>query len=300
MTKKLVSGVYAAVLTPRRSDNSLDELSFEKQLRFLMDRGIRGFAINGATGEFCLTTKAELQAVLAVAAAVTRGRAEYLCGVGSPGIHRTIENGFLAIEGGAKGLLLPMPYYFRYSQADLRVFCSQAAEELSTQILLYNLPQFASGLDPETAKRLIADTPNIVGIKDSSGSLEILRVLSEPGFDACRIVGNDGALAGALRECVCDGVISGVASVLPELVQAVFDNGRNPSDAAFRDRVKELDEFIAAIDSFPVPWGLKWIAEARGIAAATFAQPVSCDRTAQVRKLKEWFRGWAAATYAAV
>ena len=296
MTKKLITGVYAAVVTPRGADGSVDEVSFGNWLGFLMERGIRGFAINGATGEFCLTTKDELRAILAVAAEVTRGRAEYLCGIGSAGIQGAIENGLLAIEGGAKGLLMPMPYFFRYSQDDLEAFCRQTAEELPASILLYNLPQFASGLEPQTALRLIREVPNVVGIKDSSGSLDILRVLSEPGIEACRIVGNDSALVAAIGERVCDGVVSGVASVLPELILSVFESGQSSDSDTFR----QLNEFIAAIDAFPTPWGLKWIGEARGIAAATFAQPVSRDRASEAVKLQEWFRRWEAAVPAKV
>lgn len=300
MTKKLITGVYAAVVTPRGADGSVDEVSFGNWLGFLMERGIRGFAINGATGEFCLTTKDELRAILAVAAEVTRGRAEYLCGIGSAGIQGAIENGLLAIEGGAKGLLMPMPYFFRYSQDDLEAFCRQTAEELPASILLYNLPQFASGLEPQTALRLIREVPNVVGIKDSSGSLDILRVLSEPGIEACRIVGNDSALVAAIGERVCDGVVSGVASVLPELILSVFESGQSSDSDAFRHGDRLLNEFIAAIDAFPTPWGLKWIGEARGIAAATFAQPVSRDRASEAVKLQEWFRRWEAAVPAKV
>jgi hypothetical protein len=80
-------------------------------------------------------------------------------------------------------------------------------------------------------------------------------------------------------EQLCDAVISGIASVLPELVTAVFE-GRS------RDL---LNEFIAAIDPFPVPWGLKWIGEARGIAPASFSQPVSPQRLTQGRALQNWF-----------
>ena len=58
---KLVQGVYAAAATPRHEDGTLDEAAFRGQLEFLMQRGIQGFAINGATGEFCLTTPEELQ-----------------------------------------------------------------------------------------------------------------------------------------------------------------------------------------------------------------------------------------------
>jgi 4-hydroxy-tetrahydrodipicolinate synthase len=300
MTKKLITGVYAAVMTPRRANGSVDETAFGNSLGFLMERGIRGFAINGATGEFCLTTKDELRAILAVAAEVTRERAEYLCGIGSAGIRGAIENGFIAIEGGAKGLLMPMPYFFRYSQDDLDAFCRQAAEELPASILLYNLPQFASGLEPRTVRRLIREVPNVVGIKDSSGSLDIVRVLGETGIEACRIVGNDSALVAAIGERVCDGVVSGVASVLPELILSVFEGGQNPDSDAFRHGGRLLNEFIAAIDAFPTPWGLKWIGEARGIGAATFAQPVSPARASEALKLQEWFRRWEPAVHAKV
>ena len=289
MTEKLMTGVFAAVGTPRTASGAVDESGFADVLRFLMDRGIRGFVLNGATGEFCLTTNAELRALLAVAAEVTRGRAEYLCGIGSAGILGAVANGCAAIEGGAKGLLLPMPYFFRYEQDDLDAFCRTAAGELPRPILLYNLPQFGAGLEPETVVRLIREVPNIVGIKDSSGALDILRALSEPGVEATRIVGNDSALVPAMQERVCDGVVSGVASVLPELIRSVYETGGEDSEC---EPVRLLNEFIAAVDAFPTPWGLKWIGEARGIGAATFAQSVSPGRAAAGEAMQAWFRAW--------
>ncbi len=247
-----------------------------------MERGIGGFAINGATGEFCLTTPPELKQMVRIVGEVTSGRAEFVCGVGSAGLPGCLEHGLIAIEGGAAGLLLPMPYFFPYEQDDLAAFCKEASERLSAPVLLYNLPQFSSGLQPATVRDLIFECPNIVGIKDSSGSLDILRTLSEPGVEACRIVGSDGALAQAVDERLCDAVISGVASVLPELV---LD--------AFQGRSRELlNEFIEAIGPFPVPWALKWIGEARAIAPASFSQPVSPQRLAQGRALQNWFHGW--------
>ena len=62
----------------------------------------------------------------------------------------------------------------------------------------------------ETVRRLIVEVPNIIGIKDSSGSLEILRDLTTHGVEACRIIGNDSALVQAMEEKICDGVVSGV------------------------------------------------------------------------------------------
>ena len=89
-------------------------------------------------------------------------------------------------------------------------------------MLLYNLPQFTSGLSKETVRRLILEVPNIIGIKDSSGSLDILSDLTAHNVETCRIVGNDSALALALTQRVCDGVVSGVACALPETIQALY------------------------------------------------------------------------------
>jgi hypothetical protein len=53
-----------------------------------------------------------------------------------------------------------------------------------------------------------------------------------------------------------------------------------------------LHEFIAKIDVLPCPWGLKAIAEARGIAPATYHQPVSERRAKQISDLQAWLKGW--------
>jgi 4-hydroxy-tetrahydrodipicolinate synthase len=97
-------------------------------------------------------------------------------------------------------------------------------------------------------------------------------------------------LAQALAENVCDGVVSGVACVLPEVIQALFAN-RN-GDEGFQIAASQLSQFIAKIDALPVPWGLKAIAEARGIAPAAYLQGVSTQRARQVDRIQSWFEGW--------
>jgi 4-hydroxy-tetrahydrodipicolinate synthase len=107
-----------------------------------------------------------------------------------------------------------------------------------------------------------------------------------------RVVGNDKVLAQALREGVCDGVISGVACAVPELLIALFDRRHDPESAGFTEAANALAEFIEHLNGFPVPWGLKWIQEGRGIISATFSQPLSDRRIAQGRDFKAWFQHW--------
>jgi 4-hydroxy-tetrahydrodipicolinate synthase len=291
MTAKLVHGVYAAVLAPRHADDSIDKTALAHLISFLCERGITGFAINGATGEYCLTTPQHLRALFSVVRKVA-GNAEILCGIGAAGTAKSVELAEIAAGEGAQAALLPMPNFFPYSQEDLKAFVETIAGATSLPLLLYNLPDFTTGLETETACELIRDLPAVIGIKDSGRSLATLRKLTQQRIAGCRIVGNDGILADALCERVCDGVVSGVACALPELICAIFAAREKTDTAQFETLRAHLDTFREELGRFPVPWALKWIVESRGIANAGFSQPLADSRRQQGEKLKAWFQQW--------
>jgi 4-hydroxy-tetrahydrodipicolinate synthase len=181
---------------------------------------------------------------------------------------------------------LPVPHFFPSPQDDIHACCATAAARLDAPILLYNLPRFTTPIELKTVRSLIDSVPNIVGIKDSSGTLALLGGL---GSGTCRIVGDDSVLAAALGAGFCDGVVSGVAGVLPELTTFLFEE-RN--SATYPQAVELLAELILHVSAFPVPWGLKLIAEARGITGAWFSQPLSASRTDQAKEFRAWFPTW--------
>lgn len=289
MTAPLIRGVYAALLTPRHLDSSIDEASFARLLEFLLERGITGFALNGATGEFCLNTPQHLRALFSVIHRVA-GDANIVCGIGAAGTAGTMELARIAAGEGARAALLPMPYFFPYKQQDLEAFVHSVAASAELPILLYNLPDFTTGLDAETAYRIIRDTPNVIGIKESGQSLDTLRQLTEQNISSCRMVGNDGLLLDALREDVCDGVVSGIACVLPELILAIFGERIRSEGARLLELGGVLNEVRRQLAQFPTPWALKWLAEARGISKASFSQPASEARLWQGAELMAWYR----------
>jgi 4-hydroxy-tetrahydrodipicolinate synthase len=281
----IVQGVYAAVLIPRFPNGELDESGFRTIVGFLRDKGLSRLVVNGATGEYCLTSAPELARMLAICRE-TLSRADVLCGIGAAGLAGCLELGGIAMDHGVRALLLPMPHFFPYSQDDLHAFCAAVGGRLDAPMLLYNLPRFTTPLELQTVRCLIDAVPNIVGIKDSSGSLALLGGLNS---GACRIVGDDSVLVAALNMGVCDGVVSGVAGVLPELITFLYDRRESP---AYPRAVELLTELIRHLSAFPVPWGLKLIAECRGITPAWFSQPLSEARIAQASEFREWFPAW--------
>src|SRR5690242_19338932 len=123
----VLGGVYAAVLTPRSGTGELDEAAFGRLLEWLAGKGVDGIAINGATGELTRTTEDELGRLMRIASEVLRGRLPFLTGVGAASVEACIRMARVAEDAGAAALLLPMPWFFRYSQEDLKAYCASVA-----------------------------------------------------------------------------------------------------------------------------------------------------------------------------
>lgn len=268
-------GVYAALLTPRTDSGALDETAFCRLLEFQAKRGIRHLALNGATGEFCISTPREVERLCTLVREYSGQETRFVCGAGAPSLPQARTLLQVAADEGAQAALLPTPFFFPYEQDDVSAWFRVLAEETPLPLLLYNLPQFTTGIDIETALTLLRQGGNIAGVKDSSGSTGLLEAITRENLPAARIVGNDGALIAARRGGFCDAVISGVACVLPELVSAVFQNPHHD------ETCRELGEVLSALAPLPTPWGLKWMAESYGIFKATFAQPLTERRRAQ-------------------
>lgn len=282
-------GVYAALLSPRASDGELDTASFRHQVIELSRFNLRGYAINGATGEFTIVSDADVDGLVRVTRQEAP-QAEILCGVGAGDLRLTVRRARVAQLAGADAALLPMPNFFPYRDDDLSAYVSAVASSVELPILLYNLPQFTSGLHVDTVLSLFAKHSNIVGIKDSSGSLDIVRAITAAGLKHARLIGNDSALSPALTENVCDGVVSGVACTLPELMSSLFTTGGHGH--AFETKSRLLNEFIDHLGPLPTPWGLKVTSAVRGFTRESYPFPLSQKRELEVADLRSWFKTW--------
>lgn len=288
-----IAGVYAALLTPRTPEGALNCEALGALAGLCAHLPVAGVVVNGATGEYCATSEAECAQLVRVCVAALDGRKAVLCGIGSASCFASVALGRLALANGSGGLLLPPPHFFPYSQEDVLFYCEAVASQLPGPVLLYNLPRFTSEIELSTAQILIASMSNVVGVKDSSGSLDLLRALAvHPRGDVSCIVGDDRVLVEALDEQICNGVISGVCGVLPELITFLFHNHRCRNSPWYRKSECFLQELVDQLSRFPVPWGLKWIAECRGLAPAYHAQPLSPHRLRQRAAFQKWFCDW--------
>jgi len=289
----VISGVNAAALTPRRTGEARVDLAAALEVvDFLGSHGVKGIALMGATGELSHFDLEERQRLVELA--VKRSRVPVIASVGHSTLEGAVALGRAAAGAGAAALLVMPPYFFRYRQSEVKEYLLRFAGELkgAAPILLYNIPFFTSELSAETAAELLA-TGLFGGIKDSSGRWDnfIKLKAARKRHDFALLVGND-ALFTPARRAGADGVISGCACAIPELLLAL-DRAIVSGDGERCERLDvRLHEFIGWIDNFPTPIGIREALGVRGLRVGPHAAPLAAEEQRRLAQFRAWFQGW--------
>jgi 4-hydroxy-tetrahydrodipicolinate synthase len=220
MTKprRTFQGSLVAMVTPFR-DGQVDEAKLRELVEFHVTHGTDGLVPCGTTGESPTLSHDEHKRVIGIVVEAAAGRIPVVAGTGSNSTAEAIEMTVHAARAGADGALLVAPYYNKPTQEGLyRHFraIAEAAPELP--MIPYNIQgRTAVNVETETMARL-AQIPNIVGVKEASGSLDqMTAVILACGPDFTVLSGDD-SLTLPLMSVGGRGVISVVANFLPREV----------------------------------------------------------------------------------
>ncbi|MGD0364596.1 MAG: dihydrodipicolinate synthase family protein [Bryobacteraceae bacterium] len=289
---QLFSGVIAAAVTPHGKRGDEPDIGATLELiDFLCAAGVHGIALLGSTGEFVNLNSDDR--VRLVYLAVKRSRVPVLAGVAHSTLDGALALGREACAAGAAGLLLMPPYFFRYGQPEIREFYLKFAElNHGVPIYLYNIPAFTSEITSETAIQLLA-TGRFAGIKDSSGGWDNFQALNryKRQHPYTLLVGHDGIYAPA-RRAGADGVVSGVACAVPELLLALERAVMARDDAETARLDQRLHEFLERLGRFPTPVAIKAALAVRGIKTGALPVPLAPATQTALEEFREWFRAW--------
>jgi len=287
------AGVNVAAVTPHGKRGDEPDMGATLELiDFLCAAGVQGIALLGSTGEFVNLNFDDR--VRLVYLGVKRSRVPVLAGISHTTLDGALALGREASAAGAAGLLLMPPYFFRYGQPEIREFYMRFAVEMGhgAPVYLYNIPAFTSAIASETAVELLS-TGRFAGIKDSSGGWDYFLTLSRHAQDHpfTLLVGHDAMFARA-RTAGADGVVSGCACAVPELLLAL-DRAIQQRDGAEAERLNaRLQEFLVRIERFPTPVGIKAALAVRGVKTGPLPLPLAHETQAALDEFREWFRAW--------
>ncbi len=215
------AGVYPALVTPFSRDQSVDEQAFRNLIHHVIDH-VDGLVPCGTTGEFNYLTADEHKLLVQITVEECRGK-PVVAGTGAPGTKLALELSRNAQQVGATACLIVCPYFLHPSDKGIFQHYSQIAKALPDfPIILYNIPQVVDAYLPRRVVEDLADIPNIVGMKDSSGNLTYMMEILEYAGDRINVlIGHDEVVLNALAGGA-SGMILASAQVYPEVWQNVL------------------------------------------------------------------------------
>lgn len=215
--------VLTALITPFTEDGRVNYEVAEKLAAHLADNGTDTFVVCGTTGESPTLTWDEEYELFRVVQQAVAGKAKVIAGTGSNSTHEAIAATQKAAKLGLDGSLQVVPYYNKPPQEGLYQHFKAIAESTPEMpLMLYNIPgRTGQSLLPETVIRL-AEIPNIVAIKEASGTLDQtsqIRQGTDPDF---LIYSGDDSLTLPLLAVGGFGVVSVASHLVGNRLQAMI------------------------------------------------------------------------------
>ncbi len=218
----MFKGSIVAIITPFK-DGKIDEESLRELVEFQIENGTDGIVPCGTTGEASTLDYEEHDRVIQIVVQQTKKRVPVIAGTGSNSTEEAIEITRHAKQVGADGALLVTPYYNKPSQEGLYRHYKMIAEEVALPQILYNVPgRTGVNMLPETVARL-ADIPNIVGIKEATGSLQQASEILSLCGDRIDVLSGDDFVTFPMMACGAAGVISVTANIMPGEISSMVD-----------------------------------------------------------------------------
>jgi 4-hydroxy-tetrahydrodipicolinate synthase len=251
----MIQGTLTAMVTPFRNDQ-VDWPRLNQQVKLQVRSGIDGLVPVGTTGESPTLSHAEHRRVIEEVVKAAAGKVKVVAGTGSNATSEALELTQFARQVGADAVLSVVPYYNKPTQEGMYRHFMALADGADIPTILYNIPgRCGVTMTPATVARL-AKHPNIVGIKEATGSIDIASEI------ACLcdartfvILSGDDSLTLPLISVGARGVISVLSNLVPRRVRALVEAGLKGDMARARKLHLELFPLFRAmfLETNPTP-----------------------------------------------
>ncbi len=276
--------VVTAMITPFNTDGSVNYGVAEKLAADLVEHGTDAVVVCGTTGESPTLTWDEEYELFQVVKKAVGVKAKVIAGTGSNSTREAIAATQKAANIGLDGSLQVVPYYNKPPQEGLyRHFKAIAQSCPDFPVMLYNIPgRTGQNLLPETVARL-AEIPNIVAIKEASGSLDqasLVRSLTPPEF---KIYSGDDSLTLPLLSIGASGVVSVASHLVGDTLQAMiqaFETGKTQEATQLHLKLLPLFKALFTVTN-PIP--LKCALNLQGWEVGSTRPPL-CEAPEEVKE----------------
>jgi 4-hydroxy-tetrahydrodipicolinate synthase len=276
-----------ALVTPFRGER-VDMAGLRKNIRFQLAAGVEGLLACGSTGESPTLSEAEYESVVGAVVAEARSRALVVAGCGTNSTARSVRQAKVAKSLGARVLLVVAPYYNKPTPEGLYRHFRTIADSTDAGIIIYNIPpRSVVNIAPATVERLVNDCPNVIGVKEASGSLDQSTDILARCAGRITLFSGDDSLTLPMMAVGGHGVISVVSNIVPADVVRMCDDFAAGCTAGAAVLHRRLYPLIKAmfIETNPTP--VKAAMSMLGMAAGEPRLPLVLPTREHVRAIRQ-------------
>ena len=272
--KHSYKGSNVALITPMFGDGAVDYDALNNLIDFHIDAGTSSIVSVGTTGESATVGVKEHLTIIKHTIQYAARRIPIIAGTGANSTSEAIELTQEAKNLGADACLLVTPYYNKPTQEGLFHHFKLIADSVDIDQILYNVPgRTAVNMSVETTARL-SEISNIIGIKDATGDLTIIRELVKSCPEDFLLLTGDDATALDFLLLGGHGGISVTANVTPKELQKVYMTAIAGNAEVARQANKELTNLHQNLflESNPIP--VKWALHKMGLCSKGIRLPL--------------------------
>ncbi|HVS37334.1 MAG TPA: 4-hydroxy-tetrahydrodipicolinate synthase [Gemmataceae bacterium] len=271
-----IHGIIPPVATPMRPNEDLDLPRLRWFLDHLIGHGVHGVFVLGTNSEFYALDEREKQEVIATAVAHVNKRVPVYAGTGAESTREAVRLTRMAEREGADGVSVITPYFISPNQQEIYDHYRRIAENTSLPVVLYNNPSTCGGLkiDVDTVARL-AEIPNILAVKDSSGDLQNTNELIRAVPDRFSVLmGRDTLIFPALM-FGARGAVPATCNIAPALLVEIYNAFERGDLEASKAAQLRLNPLRLALSLGTPPGAVKAALDLLGLPIGPCRAPVA-------------------------
>jgi 4-hydroxy-2-oxoglutarate aldolase len=242
---KRFAGIFTPIVTPFRTDDTLDEGALQRNVLRWMLTPLTGLVVLGSNGEAPQLDDVEADRVVEIVRANVPRERPLIAGTGRESTKATIAANARAAAAGVDAVLVRTPSFFK-AQMTAEVFVrhyTEVADASPVPVLLYNVSMFTGVNLPVDAVERLSAHPNIVGMKESGSDIGLIsEYITRTPDDFTVLAGSATTFFHAL--CAgCDGAILALAALLPDAcltMRALVQENRLDEARALQQRIMPL------------------------------------------------------------
>lgn len=280
-------GIFPALVTPYTVNGEINEVSLRKIVQLNIEKGVKGFYVNGSTGETFVLNMDEKKRLIDIVVNEVKGRSTIIYHVGNIGTAEAVELAKYGEQANVDAISAIPPFYYKFGFEEIKGYYQDIMDSVNVPMIVYNFPAF-SGVQftMDNFMELLEDD-RVIGVKHTSMNLYDLERLQ---FKSKKIVfnGHDEVFLGGLGM----GAIGGIGSTFNLMAEKFVDiynlTQENRHEEAFAIQ-REANNVIDALVKVGVNQGIKYGLEKMGIDCNGCRKPFKSLTEAEMQYLDKIF-----------